>query len=314
MNAQTERNKMNVRLTQLDGKLPNLALMGLSTYHKKRGDRIWFSRSPVRDLFEPKFDLVFGSSIFTRSLNVRELFKREFPEALLGGTGTTNLNTIEQLTGESEQAPDYSIYPKYRHSLGFSQRGCRLKCGFCVVPKKEGRNRDNKTIAEIWRGGETPKEICLLDNDFFGQPNWREKCDEIEAGDFKVSFNQGINIRLINEESANRLAALKYFDDQFKSKRIYTAWDNAKDEKIFFRGLGYLTTAGIRPANIMVYMLVGYWPGETMEDVFLRFHKLCDAGVMPFPMVYDEKIRELKRFQRWVIRRYYQFIEWKDYK
>ena len=75
-----------------------------------------------------------------------------------------------------------------------------------------------------------------------------------------------------------------------------------------------MTKAGIRPANIMVYMLVGYWPGETIEDVFFRFNKLKDAGVMPFPMVYDEKNRELKRFQRWVIRRYYQFVEWKDYR
>lgn len=305
---------MKVRLTQLDGKLPNLALMALSTYYKKRGAEVWFSRSPMRDLFEPQFDLVFGSSIFTRSINARAAFRREFPESTCAGTGTDSLQTVEELTGEPEQSHDYSIYLKYRHSIGFTQRGCRLKCGFCVVPKKEGRNRDNKRIREIWRGGNHPKEICLLDNDFFGQPNWREKCDEIENDGFKICLNQGINIRLINEEGAERLAGLKYYDDQFKSRRIYTAWDNAKDERIFFRGLDYMTKAGIRPAHIMVYMLVGYWPGETIKDVLFRFNKLKDAGVMPFPMVYDEKNRELKRFQRWVVRRYYQFVEWKDYR
>src|SRR6266436_1647510 len=37
--------------------------------------------------------------------------------------------------------PDYSLYPKFTGSLGFTQRGCRLSCKFCVVPIKEGKNR-----------------------------------------------------------------------------------------------------------------------------------------------------------------------------
>ena len=37
---------------------------------------------------------------------------------------------------------DYKIYPDFEHSIGFSQRGCRLKCKFCVVScciRKEGK-------------------------------------------------------------------------------------------------------------------------------------------------------------------------------
>jgi hypothetical protein len=40
-----------IRLTQLDGKLPNLALMKLAAYHRDRGDEIVFTRSPYRDPF-----------------------------------------------------------------------------------------------------------------------------------------------------------------------------------------------------------------------------------------------------------------------
>jgi hypothetical protein len=37
-----------VRLVQLDGTLPSLPLMRLSSFHKARGDEVVFSRSPYR--------------------------------------------------------------------------------------------------------------------------------------------------------------------------------------------------------------------------------------------------------------------------
>ena len=40
-----------VRLTQLDGKLPNLALMKLSHYHRGRGDAVRLARTPSPSLF-----------------------------------------------------------------------------------------------------------------------------------------------------------------------------------------------------------------------------------------------------------------------
>ena len=100
---------------------------------------------------------------------------------------------------------------------------------------------------------------------------------------------------------------------QFEKRRLYTAWDNRRDEKTFFKGLKILTDAGIRPGNVMVYMLVVYWPGETMEEVLYRFERLRESGVMPYPMVFDETNREMKRFQRWVVRRLYQFVPWENY-
>jgi len=51
---------MSVRLTQLDGKLPNLALMKLAAWHRAKGDHIVFSRRPERDMLEPQYDAVYG--------------------------------------------------------------------------------------------------------------------------------------------------------------------------------------------------------------------------------------------------------------
>lgn len=304
---------MKIRLTQIDGKLPNLALMKLSHYHKSIGDDVYFTNKIHKEMFEPNYDLVYGSSIFKFSEKARNLLKKDFPLAFIGGTGTDKTTTVEELIGEPEyENYDYDIYPDFKHSIGFTQRGCRLKCKFCVVPTKEGKNVNSNSIYNIWRKG-TEKKLHLLDNDFFGQPNWQNVAKEIIDGDFKICLNQGINVRLINEEACEYLSNIKYYDDQFKTRRLYTAWDNFKDEKVFFKGVDMLEKAGIPPSHLMVYMLIGFDPTETWDRIFTRFNKMIDRNIKPYPMVYDKNNSELKKFQRWVIRRYYQFVKWEDY-
>ena len=154
----------------------------------------------------------------------------------------------------------------------------------------------------------------LLDNDFFGQDVWRDRIEELKDGGFKVSFNQGINIRMITDETAQAIASVDYRDNSFKHPRVYTAWDNLNDEQRVFTGLERLNAAGIPSRHVMVYMLVGYKPGETMEDILYRFNRLRDAGCKPYPMVYERwRQPELRRFARWAIRRYYEFIPWEKF-
>jgi len=304
---------MQVRLTHIDGKLPNLALMKLAHWHRGQGDTVTLSRTPSPSLWEPVYDRVYGSTIFTWSDKVTQRLADAFPEAIIAGTGTSINTTVEDLTGEAEyEYYDYSIYPDFPYSLGFTQRGCRLNCGFCVVPKKEGKPRSVNTIKDIWRP-DTPRCVVLLDNDFFGQDQWQERLDEIRDGDFRVSFNQGINVRMITDETAHAIASVKYYDDQFKSRRLYTAWDNLGHERVFFQGLDRLNHAGIPSAHVMVYMLIGYKPGETMEEILYRYQRLKDVGCKPYPMVYNNANKELKRFQRWVIRRYDEIVPWEDF-
>ena len=70
--------------------------------------------------------------------------------------------------------------------------------------------------------------MVLLDNDLFGQPEeqWKTRAAELRDGSFKVSFNQGINISLVNDEAAAALASLAYCGQNFKKRRLHTAWDN----------------------------------------------------------------------------------------
>ena len=304
----------DVRITQLDGKLPNLALMRISQWHRNQGDSIHFTRSPYRDLFEPKqYDAVYGSAIFAFSNKRVERFIAEFPNATIGGTGTASTETVEGVL-PAASGYDYSIYPDYKPSIGFTQRGCRLACKFCVVPAKEGKPSFAGSIADIWRGPGHPKKIHLLDNDFFGQNGWQERIEEIRGGGFKVCLNQGINVRLIDDTAAAALASIEYRDDQFKQRRLYTAWDNLKDEGVFMQGIDTLERHGIPPKNVMAYMLIGYDKRETWERIWHRFNAMVERGVMPYPMVYGRSRADLVCFQRWVLTGLYRIVPWGDYR
>ncbi len=324
---------LTVRITQLDGKLPNLALMKLAAFHRDRGDSVHFTRNARRDLFEPDYDIVYGSAIFTRSLPLVKRLCSDFPGAIVGGTGLADSpqydwkRTVEQyLSVPSYEQYDYSIYDRsgFTASIGFSQRGCRLACKFCRVPQKEGRPSIVGRVADIWRGDPYPRHIMLLDNDFFGVPQsiWEANIDEIISGRFKVSLIQGINVRLIDATIAKAIARMPYYDDDFQTRRLYTAWDNLKDEQRFLTGVHHLLNAGVKPGHLMVYMLTGFDPQETWERLFHRFETMRDLGLKPYPMVFERApgvsgntlpYKELKAFQRWVLRGYYRFIPWSDY-
>lgn len=322
---------MTVRLTQIDGKLPNLALMKIARYHRDRGDEIVFSKHVRRDMLEPIYERVYGSAIFGYSAERVAAFKESFPDAIVGGTWNLFDNTTVETAlslGEDERF-DYSIYPDFDGSIGFTQRGCRLKCGFCVVPKKEGKPRSVNTIASIWRGDSHPRHLHLLDNDFFGQPRdqWEARIDEIRIGGFKVCLNQGINIRMIDADAAKALASITLRDDQFRTRRLYTAWDNIGDEQRFFTGVDVLEDAGVPPTCLLVYMLIGYDKRETWERVMYRFQKMTARGIRPYPMVYGDRNRSLplgghngrlerrtlSEFQRWAIRKAYNVIPFEHY-
>lgn len=302
-----------VLLLQLDGKIPNIALMRIAAHHA--GDSIDFRRASTPEAVERHLwehpDKVYASAIFERSRYLADRVVEVFPGALVGGTGVDVSRRLEDF-GITTKAQDYSLYPKWRQSIGFTQRGCRLKCPFCVVPRKEGAVTQEQTIAQLWRGDPWPRELILLDNDFFGQPAWRERIAEMRDGGFKVSFNQGINCRMITPEAAAAIASVDYRDDSMKVKRVYTAWDNPGDERRLMAGLHALTDCGVKPDHIMVYMLIGYWPGESEDSWEHRRAKLREFGARPYPMPFNRTKPEVG-FQRFVVGAYDKRVTWRDF-
>lgn len=310
---------MIVRLTQLDGALPNLALMRLSHWHKSQGDQVHVTREAYPSLWEPEYDRVYVSTIFDFTRPKLQLFMQQWPDAISGGTGSFSKATVEQIAGGSYEQIDYSGFPDFDASIGYTQRGCRMAgpkspCrDFCVVPEKEGFPYSVNRVSDIWRGDPWPRKIHLLDNDFFGNPEWRERVEEIVSGGFKVCFSQGINTRLITDETAQAMARMEYRNTKFNERKLYTAWDNVGDEGVFFRGVECLERAGIPPRHLMVYMLIGSDITETWERIWYRFKRMVDLGIEPYPMVKNRDRKDFLCFQRWVITGLYRIIPWDKY-
>lgn len=309
---------INVMLYQLDGKMPNMALMRIASHHRRRGDMVELRHlrnkaGRVNPTLWDQPDLVYASTIFTKTAPVTRSLLQQYPNAIVGGTGWDASVKLSDFGISETESLDYSDYPSCQFSMGFTQRGCRLSCEFCVVPKKEGKVSSVATIHDLWRGEPYPKHILLMDNDFFGNPDWKDRIKEIQEGRFKVSFNQGINARMISREAAEAIASVDYRDDSFTTKRIYTAWDNKPDEAVLFRGLNHLKDAGVKPDHVMVYMLIGYWAGETETDWLYRWEKLTHWGARPYPMPYRRNSLTVG-FQRWVVGSYHKRVSWSEFK
>jgi hypothetical protein len=73
-----------------------------------------------------------------------------------------------------------------------------------------------------------------------------------------------------------------------------------------------LTKYGVKPDQIMVYMLIGYWPGETAQDRDYRWQRLREFGCRPYPMPFV-RTKELVGFQRWVIGAYDKRFIWEHW-
>lgn len=305
-------------LIQADGSIPNLALMRLARYYRDRGEAVRYVHGyGQRQLWDAPGE-VLGSSLFSASARIRSMIEQEWGPVRWGGTGVSvasNLREIDPGVEWDEVAPDYSDHPKEERSIGFTQRGCRLRCGFCVVPKKEGRPKVAGTLASIWRGEPHPRKLLLLDNDFFGQPRdeWRARLAEARDGAFRISLLQGINVRLIDEEAARELASVEYRDQSFHERVIYTAWDNLAEEARFRAGVAMLTRGGIPAKHLRVYMLIGYEPGETIDAILYRFNAINALGCEAFPMVYGRR-PDLRAFARWAIRGIWRNVPWSDYR
>ena len=112
-----------ILLLQLDGKIPNLALMRIAAHHRAIGDevelRVVGNMAAVERRLGDNQSKVYASLIFQRSRPVAERLLEIYPDAVVGGTGFDLSVTVEQ-HGIATQELDYSLYPRFRQSIGFA--------------------------------------------------------------------------------------------------------------------------------------------------------------------------------------------------
>lgn len=299
---------MKIGLYDVDSTIPNLALMKLSAFHKERGDEVLPFLPNMR---ADAFDRVYASTVFKDQLD-DDLSDHSYLRPAQMEIGGSGWNLQKNLPAEVERcAPDYSFYG-YEHNIGFLMRGCRFRCSFCDVPKKEGRPRASNTVDEIWTQ-RTSNFIVLLDNDFFGNPEWRERIAEIQTHGLQVCFSQGLNIRIITEEQCAALASIRFWNLHRTGRKVYFAWDRFNDEKMIDAGIGRVIAAGIKPWQMAFYVLIGY--DTTPEQDHYRVTKLNALGCDPYAMPYRKNDPYQKAFCRWVNHKaIFNSVKWEEYR
>jgi len=294
---------VKVGIIQVDGKLPNLALMKICGYYEKQGDEVeWFQGN----LFENLYAKIYASKLFNFSKMPELPYK-----TIIGGTGIDFYNKLDQEIENCD--PSYSLYKSCSYHLGFTMKGCRFNCSFCCVPKKEGRPYLNNDIDEILINPNGGNRLILLDNDFFGGANWKSNLNRIIELKLKVCFVQGLNIRIITTEQAELLSVCKYYSSKFTHRYLTFAWDKYKDRKIVLKGVEICNKAGIPSDKMQFFVLIGY--DTTPEQDMERIETIRMLGALPFVMPYDKTNSYQKRLARWVNHRaIFKTVKWSDYR
>jgi len=279
---------MRIGLIQVDGKLPNLALMKISAWHKAKGHEVVFPYD-YQNIFCGHVDKVYAAVVFTENRQQAEHY------ASLGAE-------IESMK------PDYTLYG-IDYGMGFTDRGCFRTCEFCIVPEKEGFIHHVAMPIELLNP--LSDRLKLLNNNSLASPMWEQVAKQIIDLKIKVDFTQGNDIRLMNKRNAELLASMRH------EKRLHFAYDNLESTDQVMRGIELLGKAGIKPYRLTFFVLTNF--NSTFEDDMLRVQNLINAGVNPYVMIYDkqEAPKQIRHLQRWCnsvppIRRVCSFEDYKS--
>jgi len=304
---------VNVLFIDADSKegFANLALMKLSAWLKETNNGNitieLIQGIPTTAPIYP-YDKTYISTIFFQNRAKVLDYANQIKHVEIGGSGWNLFNTLPEAV--EHIMPDYGLYG-YDYSMGFTSRGCIRNCGFCIVPEKEGMIRDNAPISEFHDANH--EKVILLDNNFQASPNWRQNLDYAHEQGLKINFNQGLDLRLLDIEFAQYLKETKYYDWTFRYRRLNFAFDDLRYEDKVRKGLEILKEVKIPLSYLSVYMITGY--NTTREQDIKRLEILKEYNVRPYVMRYNQNKDEwLKHFARYVNRRYFEFIEWNEYK
>ena len=271
----------HVALIDVDSKIPNLALMRASTYHKQRGDAVKLGYDPLFD----RPDICYASKIFDFTPEPEYMPECE---TLKGGSGY-DLHARMPFEDYDRIMPDYSLYPQFDYAIGRFTRGCPNRCPWCVVPEMDGNIvRHVADLKDFWDG---QKVVRLLDDNIMADADeFCRDCEQLARGGVKAIW-EALDARLVTDQTAAALASVK------QAKSIHFAWDGHGQDDAVPRCIETLKRHGLKPWRLMFYVLVGF---NTDKDYDLyRIYTIRDLGANPFVMPFDKSNRYQKDLARW---------------
>lgn len=280
-------------------KFSNLALMRISAWHKAQGDTVEWYRGPLE---VPMYDIVYMSKVFS------DAYTPDIPEPLnaakviKGGTGyCISLVNGREMFDESKNVslppemekmfPDYSIYPMFDFAVSMTSRGCPRGCPFCIVAKKEGRGSVKVAdVSDFWNG---QPSIKAMDANILACCEKRELLKQYKNTGAVIEFNQGLDIRLMDDEDIADLNTMRLEDAHF-------AWDNPRENLLPKFELYAKNGRKNRHGHYgRVYTLTNF--NTSMEENLYRVYKLRELNYQPYITVYNapEAPREILDLRRW---------------
>ncbi len=272
----------------------NLALMKISAWHKIQGDTVeWYM--PLK---AHTYDKVYSSKIFTFTQS----------QALIGNVqyGGTGYNLNSKLPDYIEHImPDYSLYG-HNVSRGFLTRGCIRSCGWCVVPKKEGKIYAHADIEEFL----AHKQVVLMDNNIIAHDHGITQLEKISRLGVKIDINQGVDARLIDDGIAKLFGKIKWLNP------VRLACDTISQMPHIEKAVHLMRQNNVTPKRYFCYVLV-----KDSDDALERVEFLRKLNVNPFAQPYrdfendTEPTQEQKAFARWVnMKACFKTCSWYEYK
>ena len=294
---------MKIGLIDVDGRnYPNLPLMKLSAHHKAKGDLVsWYN-----PLLSDKQDITYMAKVFGFTPDYE--FNIKSDQVIKGGSGycielnngieSYNKANDKELQKEIEHIyPDYSLYPELTKdtAYGFITRGCPRNCRFCHVTQKEGNK--SYQVAEVNEFWNSQKNIVLNDPNILACKDHLEIMKSLVKTKSVIDFNQGIDVRLTNEDNIKLLNEMRIY-------ALHMAWDNPNEDLTDkFKQFTKLYKRKSASAKI-VYVLTNY--DSTHEQDLYRIYKLRELGYDPYVMIYDKQNspKQTRKMQRWVNNRF----------
>lgn len=307
---------------------PPIGLMKLATFHKENGNEIRAIRGT-----DP-FGAVLGSwapdqidittPIFSwytaEGVETVRFYRERFPDAYIrvGGVKATDTPEVYDIDGielvrgvdpiVDEYAPDYELFG-VKHSIVYTMRGCKMKCGFCRVWR--GFGKDGKPLSVPyplmnWRSHfrkEATKATIQDDNIVaLGTEHLREVVRFLQPLKLtETDINSGFETHQFTEEHAEVLSGIKRM-----LRPVRTAFDELKEETEAVRTIG-LIRKHIQPdeRKIICYCLFNYL--ETPEECLYRANRIIEAGASPYVMAFVPNTwtkGDLRRGQAWISEKY----------
>ena len=242
----------------------------------------------------------------------------------IGGTGFFSDGGQDLAHVIEHFMPDYDLYLDYVNekiaegrtksyysdyldcSIGFLTRGCFRKCSFCVNKKYDHVFLNTDNVYEFYKRGH--KIIYLWDDNFLG---YGRRCtgllDKLIEVGVPFQFRQGLDIRLMDHDYADRFMKCKYHGD------FIFAFDHIQDKEIITKKLDIWRQHCTKETKL--YVLCGYDPhcvddskyyihdGETIDDkdyidicnTFERIYILMQHQCLPYIMRYHDYVQSKYR-------------------